>query len=583
MFSQLTALAKSATDFSLDNLQDKEEGDVIATPIPEEKVTLPEKSVPATTELPGKSPVKETKNEAKSSALSISASSFTNLFNSTSSNTDNKSVTQPETSSSQSISSSFNQLLDYRLTGKSSTHNVSSNSSILGEANNVPTEGKHQNDSKASLSTEDDTLKYRKQHDTSSVDPTPETTLTVTLKDESKQNIDPVVKSPTKSKKGSGREAAKLLEMQLRGTVADLEANLKEKIDQLADVNSCRKREKDDFDKLQCEIVAQKSVISELEESNIEITNLNEELEQEVIALRQEVALHKQYNQEKSKQESKIIDGSNQVTDNFSIKTEQSTVSDVDSESEVDRLRASLQDLQQALSSQTKKHKAQFNSAEKKAKAKLLSSEQKIESLVAEIDNLNTKLSSQTADVEAERDSHGTILSEIEEKFRTRLAKLEEENHSLEQSLEQLSDDKQLLEEALNKTVIEKNSLEKSMDQRIRDVMDETSGEATTKEVQLVELRDQCSDLQSSLSASEAKYIELKEKFASFTEKTKIQVKKFIESQKAAEEEKRQVAATLEARESEVTSLRLKLETVDHSLSDRKALSSELAERYLLY
>jgi chromosome segregation ATPase len=320
-----------------------------------------------------------------------------------------------------------------------------------------------------------------------------------------------------------------------------------------------------------------------LEESNIEITNLNEELEQEVIALRQEVALNKQYNQEKSKQESKIIDGSNQVTDNFSIKTEQSTVSDVDSESEVDRLRASLQDLQQALSSQTKKHKAQFNSAEKKAKAKLLSSEQKIESLVAEIDNLNTKLSSQTADVEAERDSHGTILSEIEEKFRTRLAKLEEENHSLEQSLEQLSEDKQLLEEALNKTVLEKNSLEKSMDQRIRDVMDETSGEATTKEVQLVELRDQCSDLQSSLSASEAKYIELKEKFASFTEKTKIQVKKFIESQKAAEEEKRQVAATLEARESEVTSLRLKLETVDHSLSDRKALSSELAERYLLY
>jgi len=598
MFSQLTALAKSATDFSLDNLQEKEDDSETTTAsivnTSDQSSTLPanrseqgqgESANPLKDNSPpdqsGSMPLTDPSATDKAPAVSsiTAASSFTNLFKSKPPTTDEKAV--PSAPSAGSMTSSFNQLLDYGFSGKTGSGSTSSTSETTSTSTKKDhSKSKIEQEPAASDAVKD--VKDVNQRDTA----TASASSAVSMKEQVESSSpSKSTKTPPKAKKGSGREAARLLEMQLRATVSDLEANLHEKISQLEQVNRCREQEVEDMEKLRSEMSILKGTVSELEENNIDLVTQNEELDREVNYLQQEVRQLKEQTQDLAhRKESMLIDSEKSVDhksrDGIEAAQKQVSEESTKAEADVERLRISLEELQQSLSTQASKHKTQLKSLEKKAKSKVATATEKAEVLAAEVAILKEKLVSQVAETEAERSNHQTTVKEIKDAHLSNLSELDEEKSALEQSVEQLEEEKKALSTLLEQAKEEKSSLQASMEQQLRDVVEDSSGEATAKEVKLIELQDQCSDLREQLNASETAHNQLKEKFTSFTEKTKVQVKKFIESQKVADEEKRQAAANLEARESEITSLRLKLETVDHTLSDRKALSSELAERY---
>mmetsp|Transcript_21575 Transcript_21575/g.31377 ORF Transcript_21575/g.31377 Transcript_21575/m.31377 type:complete len:821 (-) Transcript_21575:125-2587(-) len=97
---------------------------------------------------------------------------------------------------------------------------------------------------------------------------------------------------------------------------------------------------------------------------------------------------------------------------------------------------------------------------------------------------------------------------------------------------------------------------------------------------QLAERTQELEVVRSELSTSTAAYAELKEKQITLSGKMKEKIKHFMDKHAQLEEHKRQLMESLKEKDSEVTSLRLKLDAIENNLSDRKALSSELSERY---
>lgn len=529
MFSQLTALAKSATDFSLDNLQDKDNSNENNKGI---EVLNPQA-------LPSQ------ENSKKDSSSNSSAAT--------------------------SVTSTFNQFFDYSFNSKVSTstnsdkgNDVSKNDRMMSNEDQIvitppadatsPTEKSRRNPQK----TKPKPISVAAVN-TSACDSDSTT--------DAKNNISAEVvggNSPPKTKKGSGREAARQLEMQLRGTISDLESSLREKTDQLKHALLQSQRDAEAYDKLQEEMSSLRVTVSELEENTIDLSTQKEELEREVGALQRKSAPQKRA----------VQDLKPQLSGAVSSETKQQQAE----EEQADRLHELVQELQQRLDAQTSKHAAQLSGVEKNGEAKVASSEQKAEALTTEVTDLKAKLAAQAEEMRASAALQASA-GEREEQHRTRASQLEDEKSALQTLLAQGEEARRGLEATLAQLTGEKNNLEAASGRRLQEVMEETAGAATSKEEQLMELRDRCSDLQQQLEASESKHNLLKEKFTMFTEKTKVQVKKFIESQKVCDDERRQAAAALAAREAEVTSLRLKLENIDHSLSDRKAMSSELAER----
>jgi chromosome segregation ATPase len=413
-----------------------------------------------------------------------------------------------------------------------------------------------------------------------------------------------------------------VLETQLRHSISDLEASLQDKVEQLDRVSSSRQQEAVGHKQLQAQLSSLQATVSELEDTNIDIVTRNEELEREVGSLRRDSVQHLRQIQDLKQQQlnsttpddGKAEDqraegggGGDTQGEGIALQQQQQQRALVDADAEVQRLQESLRSLQQALDAETSQHTAKLShasSAEKKLKTKLASVEQQTQVLAAEVSSLQTQLDSQHSAMEAGRRVQKAALREKEEQYRTVLAELEEEKNTLEIAFEQVEEEKASLATALEQRLLEGGTEEASRAVLATEAQKQTQEAQEKAQKQTQEAQEEaqrqiqeaqeeaqrqiqeqhlvCVDLEEQLRASEAKHSELKDKFALFTEKTKVQVKKFIESQKASAEEKRVVVGSLEARESEVTSLRLKLDTVDHSLSDRKALSSELAERYVL-
>jgi hypothetical protein len=303
MFSQLSALAKSATDFSLDNLQNDEDNANSASLKKKETKEKNEagKTPPAGTSsdttsdssrfsnlFDNNSPTKHATNiETDTSLPSSSSSSFSSLFQSR----------KPSSTSSPTapVSSSFNNMFDYRFNSGSST-----TSKVHKDEEQVSMQGS-KTDAKslitstpAPVDSTHDKRQIKQVTTNTNVDNTdtntdvPDTTITTPVK---------VNSSPSKvAKKGSGREAAKLLETQLRGTISDLQASLNSQAsalqiseDQLEQFRG-RQEQQEEATAKHAQLLSQLSglhtTVSELEESNSEVLAQKEELEHEVAALR---------------------------------------------------------------------------------------------------------------------------------------------------------------------------------------------------------------------------------------------------------------------------------------------------------
>lgn len=638
MFSHLSALAKSATSFSLDDLQDQEDGDDksgtkkqqqekygepahqdqhldVVTSHDKGHVEVSSLKVTNTEESPSSTSVFsnlfDSSSPSKSTTVNINdnstSNSFTSLFKSgsvISTATIDSSIPDTNTTLS-SVSSTFNHLFDSSFSGKMAScdakEDVDRNNpqSTISEApttttSPLPTKIVKPNPTKTSISSAEPV---------SSVPPSDMASTGTNKRDATSS----VQASPPKSKKGSGREAAKKLEMQLRSSLADVEAALQDKSEQLERVTSLRQQEATEAagvleqnTKLYDQIRVLEATIGELEDTSIDSVAQKEELEQEVDALRRDTALQTNRLQELQQQvhelKRKYAGGEEGVSEEDHGGSQQ------------EQLEESLRLLQQELETQASQHAAQLGAAERAAEkkerewerekerakkqqqARLAATEQKTQTLMAEVTSLLAQLEAQEAAAEALKEGHETSLRGQVELHRASLTEIQEERDALKAALERTKEENKSLANAMEVLQENKQSLQTELT-RLQGGFEEASRAAASSRESQSTLEAQAqeeveaqkllvSELQEQLRISTTKHSELKEKFSLFTEKTKTQVKKFIESQKASEEERQAVANALEARESEVTSLRLKLDNVDQSLKDRKAMSSELAERY---
>ena len=560
MFSQLTALAKSATDFSLDNLQqEQEEREQDTNNNNENNKNENEEQEQEQEEEKYKNESLQqytsiTSSTSASTKHSSSSSSFTGLFSSANEEPPVSSESsKSRTTTSSTVTNTFNQFFD---SFKSNDASDKEAVTVTSPHNKSTTHSNQKSSQQTQSAVTPDNFKQQKQK----LSPSPPHTEE-NINEDAKTSPKKASKS-TKPKKGSGREAAKLLEMQLRGTISDLERALNEKSDQLDQMKSGFDKESHEKNELQTKLLSLEATISAVRESQNDVVNEKKALESEVECLRRDTLMHLQKQQELHHQLNRAMEkGSGGASSEPSVNENKAETMHKtrlrEAEAEVLRLQESLKTQLQALDDETRKHTGMISTVN----AKLLSSQEQNQVLVEEVKSLKSAVESQRDGFEEERSRFRKELLEKDQRYDADQKSWEEIKSILDSNIIALNEENLSLQSALQ----ERMQLNEESDR------DHLASEAETQ--------GKIATLQENLRQSEAKYTELKDKFSAFAEKTKAQVKKFIEAQKVSEEEKVLAAQALEARDSEITSLRLKLNSIDNSLSDREALSTELSEK----
>ena len=204
----------------------------------------------------------------------------------------------------------------------------------------------------------------------------------------------------------------------------------------------------------------------------------------------------------------------------------------------------------------------------------------------------------------SESEKKRTALEERLDALRTELRSAEDENTAMERRARQAEEELQTAQAEIQKTEAASNAQSadhaKKLDEarsqlaKLKEQVAKLNADVGAKEeliksstTALFSAQSVSVDLRASIASKDSTIDDLQGKVSGLTEKMKDLMKKYAESKTKAQslEQSEGAKATdsqkaLQSKESEVLSLRLKLENAERTVSDQRAMSSELTDRY---